>query len=107
MAGALRVGVAGLIHDHVWWNVDAFTRSRRTRIVAAADRNRPLADRLRAIEPGLSIHRDWQRMLDREDLDIVLACTTNAGTAEIVEAGLISADRGRRVPLPLRERLPV
>lgn len=85
MAKPLRVGIAGLIHDHVWWNVDAFVRARRTRIVAVADRNRPLLERLKAIVPDVAVYRDPVRMLEREDLGILLACTTNAGTAEIVE----------------------
>lgn len=86
MAATYRVGVAGLIHDHVWGMLRWWKEMEAASLVAAADENPPLLERARS-EYGIErSYASYQEMFDRERLDIVLICTDNAGTVDVVEA---------------------
>lgn len=86
MAATYRVGVAGLIHDHVWGMLRWWKEMEEAALVAAADPNAPLLERTRAEYGVQTTYHSYQEMFDKENLDIVLVATDNAGTAEIVEA---------------------
>lgn len=91
MAKTYRLGVAGLVHDHVWNELRFWADTNRVEIVAAADSNEPLRERI-ASEFGVErLFEDAARMLDDCELDIVQVCTSNAATADVVEA---AAERG-------------
>jgi predicted dehydrogenase len=85
MVAKLRVGVAGLVHDHVWTELKYWAGTGRVEIVAAADPNEPLRQRCRQ-EFGVEAFFDTpQQMLDGTKLDIVEVCTANSGHADVVE----------------------
>jgi predicted dehydrogenase len=86
MGRKLTVAVAGLVHDHVWGNAAHFAECRDTELVAVSDPNKPLIDQFVSRYPGVRAFRDYRKMLDATEPDIALVCTTNAGTADIVEA---------------------
>jgi predicted dehydrogenase len=94
MPETYRVGVAGLIHDHVWGLVRHWREIEGARLVAAADPNPPLLEKIRSEYGVASTYSSYQEMFDRENLDIVTVATDNAGTVEIVEA---AAARGIHV----------
>lgn len=86
MAKKYRVGVIGLIHDHVWGMLRWWRELDGADLVAAADLNDPLRRRAQTeggVETG---YADYRQMLDREQLDIVMIALDNAGTADAVEA---------------------
>jgi len=86
MSATYRVGVAGLIHDHVWNMLRWWKESQDAELVAVADENAPLRERAQG-EFGIArAFTDYREMLDREPLDILMIAVDNAGTAEIVEA---------------------
>jgi predicted dehydrogenase len=86
MATNYRVGVAGLIHDHVWGILRWWREMEEATLVAAADVNPPLLERARS-EYGVGHgYASYQEMLDREPLDILVVAMDNAGTADVVEA---------------------
>jgi predicted dehydrogenase len=86
MPQTYRVGVAGLIHDHVWGMLRWWKELEEGQLVAAADPNPPLLEKVRA-ETGIErTYASYEELLDREDLDLLLVATDNAGTADIVEA---------------------
>ena len=91
MARKLTVAVAGLVHDHVWGNVAHFAKCRNTQIVAVSDPNKPLLGQFVGKYAGVKTFRDYRQMFDAVKPDIALICTTNAGSANIVEA---AAQRG-------------
>lgn len=86
MPDSYRVGVAGLIHDHVWNMLRWWKELDGADLVAAADVNPPLLEKARAEYGVTSVYASYAEMLDREDLDIILVAVDNAGTADIVEA---------------------
>lgn len=45
MASTLRVGIAGLVHDHVWNELKHWQQTGRVRIEAIADPHEPLRQR--------------------------------------------------------------
>jgi predicted dehydrogenase len=94
MKETFRVGVAGLIHDHIWSMLRWWKELDGAELVAAADPNPPLLEKIRAEYAVPRTYASYLEMLDAEELDIVTVATDNAGTAEIVEA---AAARGVHV----------
>jgi len=86
MPDNFRVGVAGLIHDHVWGMLRWWKEQDGAELVAAADPNAPLLEKIAGEFAVTHTYRSYQEMLDREELDILTVATDNAGTADIVEA---------------------
>lgn len=88
--GKLRVGVLGLTHDHVWGNLADLQSSDLGELVAVADPNQPLLDRVRS-EHGVGTFDSYEAMLEESELDAVYVYADNAGSVELVE---MAADRG-------------
>ena len=84
MAKTFRIGVLGLTHDHVWGNLKDLQATGRGVLVAAADPNPPLLDRAKR-EHGCAIHTDYERLLEREQLDAVYVFSDNATGARLAE----------------------
>lgn len=93
MSQTYRVGVAGLIHDHVWEMLRWWKELADAELVAAADVNPPLQEKVRS-EFGVKTYSSYAEMFDREELDIVTVALDNATTADAVEA---AAARGVHV----------
>ncbi len=86
MAKTYKVGVAAMVHDHVWGELAHWKSLPNVELVAAGDVNAPLRDRAKS-EFGVScLYETWQEMVEREDLDIVQAAAENNAGADIVEA---------------------
>jgi predicted dehydrogenase len=84
----LRLGIIGLVHDHLWWYLDSAKAMQDARIVCAADPSAALRDRIGGIlglAPG-SLHADYRRMLEKEKLDACLVFTENSRHAEVAVA---------------------
>ncbi|MCC6443908.1 MAG: Gfo/Idh/MocA family oxidoreductase [Armatimonadetes bacterium] len=81
-----RVGVAGMVHDHVWGELRHWKDLPNAQVVAAADPNEPLREQIRSQYGVTSLYASWQEMIDKEKLDIIQAAAENGRTAEIVEA---------------------
>jgi predicted dehydrogenase len=80
------LGVAGLVHDHVWGELQKWLDTGRVEIVAAADANEPLRERAKnefAIE---RVFDDAEQMLNECQLDVVQICTSNSAGVDVVEA---------------------
>ena len=73
----LRVGVLGLSHDHVWGNLAAIAGGDLGRVVAAADPDPRLRERLTETHGGAEALRSHDALLDRRDLDAVLVFADN------------------------------
>jgi predicted dehydrogenase len=85
MSKKYRIGVAGMVHDHVWGELQHWAALPNVEIVAAGDVNADLRDRASA-KYGVRAYDTWQEMLEREELDIVQAATENSVCADVVEA---------------------
>jgi predicted dehydrogenase len=79
-----KIGVLGLIHDHVWSHLRELAGRAET-TVAVADPNAPLRDKARdeyGVERG---YADCADLLERERPDAVLIFADNAGKVPLVE----------------------
>ncbi|HJN40012.1 MAG TPA: Gfo/Idh/MocA family oxidoreductase [Chloroflexota bacterium] len=85
MSAYLRLGFAGLVHDHVW-DLAPQWRETGVELVAAADPNQPPRARM---ESEFGVARTYEtipEMIAAEELDIVQVTTANADHADAVEA---------------------
>ncbi len=86
MAKTYKVGVAAMVHDHVWGELHHWKEMPNTELVAAGDVNEDLRERIQRDFGVPRVYNSWQEMIEKEDLDIVQAAAENARGAEIVEA---------------------
>ncbi len=85
MSDEIRVGVAGLSHDHVWHELDQWRKQPHVALVAAADDEQALLDRVSSeFAPG-ACYGDWREMLDKQTLQFLQIAGGNSESAEIVE----------------------
>jgi predicted dehydrogenase len=91
---ALRVGILGLSHDHVWGNLAALAASERGRVVAASDPDPRLRERLASAHAGVEVHAAHDALLERTDLDAVLVFADNRASADLGTRAL-----GRGLPV--------
>ena len=86
MAKTYKVGVAAMVHDHVWGELAHWKSIPNVEIIAAGDVNAPLRERAQSEFGVARVYDSWQEMVASEDLDIVQAASENSVGAEIVEA---------------------
>ena len=87
----LNVGVLGLNHDHVWSNLAAVAADDHAQLVAAADPDQALRDRLGGEHGSVALHEAYDDLLDRGDLDAVLVFADNRTSAAL---GVRALQRG-------------
>src|SRR5215467_11473860 len=82
----LRVGIAGMSSDHVWWMGDGLAALAEVELVTAAEAYPEL--RQQGVERwGMkTTYPDVQSMFASEQLDAILICSDNRSKADIVEA---------------------
>jgi len=86
MAAKLRIGVIGMVHDHLWGVLGHMAKRDDAQIVAAADPNQPLLDQISKEYGVEKLYRDYRDLLDKEKPDAVLCYTDNRTHADVVEA---------------------
>ena len=99
-----RLGVAGMVHDHVWGELGHWAKLPNVELVAAADPNEPLREKTRAEYGAQRLYASYQEMLDKEELDLLQIASDNATAADIVEA---AAPKGMHMVIekPMAARL--
>ncbi|HKZ06080.1 MAG TPA: Gfo/Idh/MocA family oxidoreductase [Methylomirabilota bacterium] len=78
----LRVGVLGLSHDHVWGNLAALAAGAQGALVAVAEPDPRLRERLAREHGGAVALTDFAALLERRDLDCILCFTDNRASAD-------------------------
>jgi len=81
---AWKIGVLGLIHDHVWEHVGTLAE-RDDVTLAVADPNAPLRNQARSTYGVERCYDDPATLLERERPDAVLIFSDNLATADLVE----------------------
>jgi predicted dehydrogenase len=94
----LNVGVLGLSHDHVWGNLAALEAGTHGRLVAVAEPDARLREKLRGIHGAVAIHETFDALLERRDLDAVLIFSDNRASAELGARAL-----GRGLPVMIEK----
>jgi predicted dehydrogenase len=90
---AWRIGVLGLIHDHVWQHVREMA-ARDDISISVADPNAPLREQAREQFGVTQLYDDYATLLEKARPDAVLIFVDNAGAAELVE---LAASFGRPI----------
>ncbi|HIE14748.1 TPA: Gfo/Idh/MocA family oxidoreductase [Candidatus Bathyarchaeota archaeon] len=94
MAGELKIGVIGLVHDHVWEILEQFKDLPDAVITSVADVNPPLLSKVKEHCGVKKTYTNYEDLLKKEKVDAVLVYTENSRHAEITEA---AAERGIHV----------
>lgn len=94
MAKRYRLGVALMSHDHLWGELTHWRRLDNVELVAAADDESVLREKLRSLFSSARLYESWREMLETEELDVLQVAGGNSEAAEIVEA---AAGRGIHV----------
>lgn len=81
-----RIGVVGLVHDHVWDVVPGFLNDERAELVAVADANPPLLGQAQEKWHVQRVFGSWREMLDKTPLEAVIVYGENSLAVEVVEA---------------------
>lgn len=96
----LKVGVVGLVHDHIWSQFKDWDSVADATIVAVAEPDRSLWKRVRLQSSQPAFYASWQEMLDAEPLDAVVITTQNNAALPVVES--VAA---RQLPIMLEKPL--
>lgn len=94
MADPLRVGVLGMTHDHVWGNVRDLNASALGTLVAAADPNEELRDKIKHEYGCPEVFSSYEEMLDSVALDAVYIFGDNLTGAELA---IMAAEYGLHI----------
>ncbi|MGD2176028.1 MAG: Gfo/Idh/MocA family oxidoreductase, partial [Candidatus Brocadiaceae bacterium] len=94
MAETIRVGVLGLVHDHIWGNLNHVKELDQIELVGAADSHEDQLEKFTEATGIENTFSDYGELLDAEPLDAVFAYGTNRSTGDLVE---MSAGRGLHV----------
>ena len=89
----LRIGVLGLVHDHVWSILGQFAEVEGAEIACASDVNEPLLSKVK----GMGVKKTYkspEALLSKERIDAVIIYTENSRHAELTE---LAAERGVHV----------
>lgn len=86
MGKVYRVGVAMMVHDHVWGELKHWAELPNVQIVAAGDPNAELREKIQREFGVPRVYESWEAMLEHEELDIVQAAAANNAGHLIVEA---------------------
>lgn len=87
----LRIGIAGMVNDHVWFMADATHALPNAILVSASDPNAPLRTKAAGLYGLANTYDCYEKMMDSEQLDAVMICSDNADKVKIVAA---AAKRG-------------
>ena len=88
MAELLKVGVMGLTHDHAWGNLAELEDSSLGRLVAAADPNQPLLEKVTGTTNCERTYAVPEEMLVEEELDALYIFGDNKRGAELATQAL-------------------
>ena len=88
----LKIGVIGLIHDHIWGVLNSFKKIEDASITCVADSNIPLLTKVK--ELGVKTYRSYTDLLSKEKVDAVLVYVENNCHADITE---LAAEKGMHV----------
>jgi predicted dehydrogenase len=84
----IRIGVVGLISDHVWSLIGSLRALPAVEVVAVAEPRAPLRRRAADAVPGTVEYQEPESMMATERLDAILVCADNAAKPGIAVAAL-------------------
>jgi len=85
MAEKLRVGALGLTHDHIWENLESLAASSDGVLVAAADPNEELRQKMAHTYSDAQVFDTYEHLLEGVDLDAVYIYADNLLGEELTE----------------------
>jgi predicted dehydrogenase len=92
MVDKLRVGVLGLVHDHVWDILNQFKEVEDVEVTCAYDVNEPLLAKVRGSD--VKTYNSYEDLLSEEEIDAVIVYTENSRHAKITE---MAAEKGLHI----------
>ena len=91
MREKLRIGALGRTHDHVWSNLADLRASPLGDLVAAADPNPPLLERVRSEYDCTAVFESYEEMLGTTELDAVYVCADKENESTRLRESVLSS----------------
>jgi predicted dehydrogenase len=88
-----KIGILGLVHDHVWEHVSELSQ-RDDVVLSVADHNAPLLQKTRDEYGVERLHDDYAALMEKEHPDAVLIFTDNAAGTDAIE---LAASHGKPI----------
>ncbi len=88
MSNPLRIGIIGLVHDHIWDNLPFLQGHKDAEIVAVADSNEELLARFQKEYECHNAYENPDDLISNEDLDAIYVYESNSMGAQIAEIAL-------------------
>jgi predicted dehydrogenase len=85
MPEKIRVAVLGLVHDHIWGNLDKFPDLEDVELVAAADPHEDLLEKFKEKTGAKRTYTDPAELLEKEELEAALVYGSNRGSGPMAE----------------------
>jgi predicted dehydrogenase len=95
-----RIGIIGLVHDHVWGLLKEWESLAGVEIVAIAEPNQNLHAKVSLHRSTPRFYRNWEELLQKEPLDLVQLTNENNAAWPVVEAAT-----ARKIPVMLEKPL--
>ena len=95
-----RVGIVGLVHDHVWGLLKEWDSLADVEIVAIAEPNQRLFAKVALHRSAPRFYHSWEELLQKEPLDLVQITNENNAARSVVEAAA-----ARNIPIMLEKPL--
>lgn len=93
MVDRLRIGVIGLVHDHVWGILDEFREIKDIEVMCVSDVNEPLLAKAKGL--GIeNIYKSHEELLAKEDIDAAIVYTENSRHADVTD---LAAEKGLHI----------
>lgn len=80
----LKIGIVGLVHDHIWGILGEFRKIMDVEVTCVSDVNEPLLAKARGY--GIkNTYKSYEELLAKEELDAVIVYTENSRHADVTE----------------------
>lgn len=94
MKTKLRVGVLGMTHDHLWGNLSHLNASPLGELVAAADPNKELCDKIKTQFDCPQVFESYKELLQGAEVDAVYIYSDHVTSADLA---VMAAQHGKHI----------
>ncbi|MEK6647268.1 MAG: Gfo/Idh/MocA family oxidoreductase [Candidatus Firestonebacteria bacterium] len=86
MGKIYKLGIVGLVHDHVWSCIENIKKMNNAEIICIAENNPVVLKKAKAILDNVKLYKTHSQLLNEEEIDVCLVFTETCKHAQVTEA---------------------